>query len=151
MANTSVFNIAKYFLSKSKPGTEQAITHLKLQKLVYYAQGYYAGLIGELLFDENLEAWPHGPVCPALYKEYKAHSYHEIPPEPFSENNIDESVGNFLDAIWQVYGKYSGPELEEMTHQETPWIKARQNFSGKTIAFCDIKIYFKNIIDNVEG
>jgi uncharacterized phage-associated protein len=39
----------------------------KLQKLVYYAQGWTLGLTGRPLFPEPLEAWKKGPVSRALF------------------------------------------------------------------------------------
>ncbi|OQY42717.1 MAG: hypothetical protein B6240_13665 [Desulfobacteraceae bacterium 4572_87] len=50
------------------------ISNLKLQKLVYYAQGFYLALYDEPLFNEPIEAWTHGPVIRELYR-----SYNEIP------------------------------------------------------------------------
>ena len=40
------------------------VDHLKLQKLVYYAQGFHLGNEREPLFNEGLHAWQYGPVCP---------------------------------------------------------------------------------------
>ena len=47
------------------------ITNLKIQKLVYIAYGVYAGVIGEPLFKDSIEAWQHGPVIRDLYFEAK--------------------------------------------------------------------------------
>ena len=40
----------------------EGITHLKLQKLLYYAQGVCLAITGNTLFNEEIQAWQHGPV-----------------------------------------------------------------------------------------
>ena len=56
----SAFDIAKYFLHKAQAATEEdqeLISNLKLQKLVYYAQGLHVAIYGKPLFSEKVEAW----------------------------------------------------------------------------------------------
>jgi len=122
----SVKEVAGYFLVKSEPGTKREITHLKLQKLVYYSQGYYLALNkGEPMFKEKLQAWVHGPVCPMLYYEFRLYDDRAIPPLT-KESLIEDLYKKVLDSVWKVYGKFDGIELERLTHEETPWIKARK-------------------------
>ena len=52
--------------------------NLKLQKLVYYAQAWHLALRDVPLFEEDFEAWVHGPVIPALYQEYKKFGWRPI-------------------------------------------------------------------------
>ncbi|MDR3205074.1 MAG: DUF4065 domain-containing protein [Deltaproteobacteria bacterium] len=72
----TVFNVANYFIVATKCDCEDGLnddvmTHLKLQKLVYYAQGFSMVFNNEPLFDRDIEAWEHGPVCADLYNKYK--------------------------------------------------------------------------------
>ena len=46
--------------------THGNITHSKLQKLLYYCQAWHYTIFNEVLFDERIEAWTHGPVVPSL-------------------------------------------------------------------------------------
>lgn len=55
-----------------------AISNLKLQKLLYYAQGCYLGLEGHPLFDENIIDWTHGPVAEEVYYRYRNNGYTDI-------------------------------------------------------------------------
>lgn len=82
----SVEDIANYFLSKGEKFGKRSITPLKIQKLVYYAQGFYLALFNKPLFNEKIEAWQHGPVCRILYNKYKKYSYHIIS-EPIDCNS----------------------------------------------------------------
>src|SRR4051812_46071325 len=86
MAN--VRDVAKYFLSLSEESSPKAITPLKLQKLVYYAQGYHLrDNKGQSLFPEKILAWDHGPVVHQLWEDYKNYRYFTIPKEPFDNSN----------------------------------------------------------------
>jgi uncharacterized phage-associated protein len=63
---TSVYAVANWFIKKSRE-TQKKITHMKLQKLVYMAYGWYYAYYGEPLFKDDIVAWTHGPVVPSLY------------------------------------------------------------------------------------
>jgi uncharacterized phage-associated protein len=141
-----VIAVAKYFLSLSKPGTDYAITHLKLQKLVYFAQGYFLAIKGRALFQNRLEAWVHGPVSPELYNEYRDFGSKELPPVDAEE--IPSDVRKVLDIVWKTYGAYEGEDLEELTHKQDPWIQARGKLkpwqaSNNVISTSSIKKYFE--------
>ena len=145
-----VFNVVDYFLSKVEEGTDRVITHLKLQKLVYYAQAYYLAFNDKPLFMEKIEAWDHGPVCPAVYSKYRNYSYHNIP-KANSPVKLDQDVQKFLDAVWQVYGEYDGPTLEKLTHQEDPWkntmqLALKSNKKSMEISNNSLKIYFSKVL-----
>lgn len=58
----TVFDVADYILAE-----QGAMATMKLQKLVYYCQGWHLAWDGEPLFDERIEAWASGPVVPALH------------------------------------------------------------------------------------
>lgn len=136
-----ILEVAKAFLTISP------MTQKKLQKLCYYAQGWYAGLTGKKLFDNDLEAWVHGPVCPKLYEKYKIYGYNEIP--KVNTNITNEELKGIVEQIYRIYGKLDGDQLEELTHKETPWLNARNGIeswvpSNETIQFADMEEYFLN-------
>ncbi len=133
-----VNKVAEYFLSKSIPGTECAITHLKLQKLVYYAQAYHLATKKKTLFDDSIEAWVHGPVCRTLYSKYSSYGSREIPAhksikaeEISGDAKKIKEIKEILDTVWDVYGSLSGPQLEYLTHKEEPWKEARKKANVK--------------------
>ncbi|MGR5987198.1 Panacea domain-containing protein [Bacillus sanguinis] len=109
--------VAQYFLSRSTPNTDRSITHLKLQKLAYYAQAWHLALNGidQPLFKDKIEAWVHGPVCPSLYSVFKGAGRFEIQPEEFpeelnsSENkkekrNFRYGLAELWGIRWKVFG-----------------------------------------------
>ncbi|MEM5592298.1 type II toxin-antitoxin system antitoxin SocA domain-containing protein [Niallia circulans] len=105
-----VRNVAKYFLSKSIENTQYAITPLKLQKLLYYAQGIHLrDNNGTPLFDENLLRWDHGPVNRIIYDDYKRYGYFTIPKSPDNaKNDLTKSEIKAIEQAWELYGSWMG-------------------------------------------
>lgn len=124
-----VTNVAKYFISLSEESTPHAITPLKLQKLIYYAQGFFLSENPEPLFEEDLVAWDHGPVNREIYDKYKKYGYFTIPKEQFTNENGDLSdiEKQTINTVWNEYGHLDGKFLEELTHQEDPWVFTDRN------------------------
>ncbi len=142
MAN--VKDVAKYFISLSKESSPYAITPLKLQKLLYYAQGFSLRDNDEALFEEELRAWDHGPVNRAIYDDYKKYGYFTIPSEKFEdkEQTLTPKEIDSIKKVWAEYGHLDGKTLEELTHQEDPWLYTNRNAIIKKQL---IKDYFKEI------
>lgn len=145
-AKYKALDIAKWFLwynNKVIMSDEDAdyISNLKLQKLLYYAQGSFLALKDQLLFGEDLLAWEHGPVVSEVYQEYKKYHSNGIPFEGEYINNIDKADEELLKEVYRVFGKYSAWGLREMTHNETPWKETKRN---EVISVDLIKEYFKN-------
>lgn len=120
-------NIAHYFILKSRK-EDRPITHLKLQKLLYYAQAWSLAIRKQKIFNSDIEAWMHGPVVRSIYNFYKKYGFGNIV-EIIDESSItiDAETQKFLDEVYLVYGKYDGKILEKLTHSEKPWQKARDN------------------------
>lgn len=68
MANCAL-NVAKYIISWCATNGAP-VSNLKLQKILYFAQGEYYQQTGQLLFDDDFLAWRLGPVVRAVYEEY---------------------------------------------------------------------------------
>lgn len=111
--------IGRYFFSRNNE-----LTDIQIQKLTYYAYAWFMiANNGAKLFDEQPQAWVHGPVFRSLYDAMKKKIFYDNEVE---QNNIDINIINFLDIIYNIYSKYSGNELERLTHSESPWKKARE-------------------------
>jgi uncharacterized phage-associated protein len=115
-------DIAKYFIWLANE-TGSYISNLKLQKLVYYSQAWHLALHGQTLFDEDFEAWVHGPVIPGLYHSYKHFGWKPIQEEITLD--LPESTVSYLKEVADEYFACDAYELEQMTHAEAPWQKAR--------------------------
>lgn len=141
-------------LSEQKNDDKWKITHLKLQKLLYFAQGFCLGINKKRLFDEVIEAWRHGPVCPNIYHEYKHKSYHVITSTELCGDieNIrkNKAAFNVIKKTWILLGSLSGTQLEAITHQESPWQYAIQQGNNTEITDKSMYNFFHNIIKNIE-
>ena len=133
------------------------ITPLALQKILYYAQGFYKAFFGKFLFEEDCQAWVHGPVFVNIYEKYKDFKSANILVD------IDYDVGDIivdekkeiLNAVIKYFGYYNGKALEKMSHYETPWINARKGLlptenSNNIIDKKDIKEYFEKVKDRYD-
>lgn len=138
----SVFDVAKWFLAK------KSMTHKKLQKLCYYAQAWYCALYdGTPLFEDEIQAWVHGPVIVSLYPKYAEYRWEMIPKQSFDESIFNEDIINVLEAVYNTYGDFTGDQLESLTHSEDPWKIARGNLKpwetcNKAISCSDMREYY---------
>jgi uncharacterized phage-associated protein len=155
-------SIANYFLDLARASGE-SITPMKLQKLVYYAHGWYAGQMGKPLINEAVEAWQYGPVIPSLYHEFKQFGASvitrkacEFDGSKFQEVSLpeDPSIRKFLENIWGSYGRYTGITLSEMTHAtgspwDTTWNEC-QGMHGADISFDRIQQHFRAVVEKAK-
>ena len=126
------FDVANYFLAQTDEEAGDLISNLKLQKLVYYAQGFHVAMFNmKPLFNEPLEAWTHGPVVVSLYHAYKSFGSGPIPrPKDFDPDVLTSEIRELLDEVYKVYGQYSAWKLRNLTHEE-PWCN---NFTRLTLS-----------------
>ena len=150
MKNYSPGAIANYFLKKSWK-ENHLLTPMQLQKLMYFANGWYMAFYnneGEILplINEPFQAWEYGPVCSSVYHEFKGFGNNVIPKNylmkevRISEDLLDmEIVWNevpakdllsieLLEKIWSRYSSLTAFQLSEMTHlndEKNPWRIAR--------------------------
>jgi uncharacterized phage-associated protein len=144
MTNASA--VARYFLSLSDEEAGDTISNLKLQKLLYYGQGFHLALFGVPMFPDEIQAWTHGPVVPDIYHAYKTYGSNSIPrPENFDPQDISEEVRELLDEVYNVYGQYSAWKLRNMTHSEAPWVEAYAKAPGSVVARDGMREFFKTL------
>lgn len=128
----SAKDVAKWFLAYNREmmneGDAEYISNLKLQKLLYYAQGCFLALRDQALFDDPIVAWKHGPVVENVYHLYKENGANGIVfDEKFDFSKIDDDVETILEEVYDVFGQYSAWKLRNMIHNETPWKSTNQN------------------------
>jgi uncharacterized phage-associated protein len=124
----SVDAVADYILGKIVMDEGDSITNLKLQKIVYYCQAWSLALLNDRLFDEEIEAWVHGPAVMSLYQRFKDYGNKAIDTADTITDpmvDLDEAERLLIDDVWESYGPLSGAQLRNLTHSETPWKNAR--------------------------
>jgi uncharacterized phage-associated protein len=112
--------IANYFTCTIDRESGDSITHLKLQKLMYYAQAWSMVVLGKSLYTEDFQAWTHGPVLPSIWEEDKDFGFDSLPICDCN-SELPQEVIELIEDIKKVYGEKSAKYLEELTHSEEPW------------------------------
>ncbi|MBX3045432.1 MAG: DUF4065 domain-containing protein [Anaerolineales bacterium] len=139
--------VADYFLHRARED-EELISNMKLQKLLYYAQGFHLAMFDVSLFKEEIVRWMHGPVVRDLYFEYNKYGAGSI--EYPAEVNFDMFTNEQLELLGEVhdvYGQFSAWALRNMTHEEPPYEQTRENQVITTALMAD---YFKTQVLNGE-
>ena len=131
------------------------ITNLKLQKLLYYTNAWYMALHKKSLFEEDFQAWIHGPVVPSVYRYFKDCMSRPIIAEKRSAS-LDPEVSSHILDILSEFGGYSVLQLEIMTHREDPWRDARGTLppdqsSTNTISKSSIYKYYSGLANVQEA
>lgn len=139
----SATDVAKYIILKcNKLG--RTISNLKLQKILYFVQAEFLVSQGNPCFRERIEAWDFGPVIPDVYHLYKVYGSASIPRSRDEEycpfNSEDKALA---DEIIEQCSKYSASTLVEITHRQSPWKTAYQQYSGAIISNESIKAFFQ--------
>jgi len=116
---------------------------LKLQKLLYYAQGFHLALFNKPLFDDKIEAWKHGPVVRSVYRVYSQNKASFIKKTKIDQEMYSRSTQLFLNEIWRVYGQFSGWKLRELTHNEPPWKNAFAKGQNTVISHESLRKFFE--------
>lgn len=141
-------------------GGESIIDHLKLQKLCYFADGWWLALRSDTegrLCAQKPQVWKLGPVFAPVYSAFSSYRGDPIREmrgaspfdEPHSvEQGNDSRISKLIDWVWAKYGKFDGVELSDMTHQPgTPWFKIAKAHGFEVPRFTEIpddlnKAYF---------
>ena len=138
-------DIAKKLIYKAQedePNGGERLTNLKLQKLLYYQQGFHLAAFGTPLFEENVESWMYGPVVPCVYDEYAQYGSSVLPEED-SSIMLKEEEEILFNEVYQAYREFSAIGLMNRTHSEQPWIEAVPHDRGTVISCESMSEYFK--------
>jgi uncharacterized phage-associated protein len=149
-------DVANWFISQFDKEAGDVITHLKIQKLLYFSEAWCQVLLERELFSENMEAWAHGPVVRDVFNQFSGSSW-----GPLSATSevieFDEDVRGVLSQVLDAYGNVAAKTLEHLTHQDKPWKDARGTLSpearcSNVIDKASIKDYFnEKYSDEING
>ena len=140
---------------------------MKLQKLCYVAHGWSLAY-GEPLIHDAVEAWKWGPVFRSLYREFREYGSDPIDRRAsvFDGGSLEErqisiydypdsknkKIDEFLESVWDVYGKYSAGQLSDITHRTgTPWHQMFEKMGNQILPFTVIpnpviEEHYKNLL-----
>ena len=122
---------------------DYSVSNLKLQKLLYFVQAEFLVSTNNPCFPEEIEAWNFGPVVPVVYRKYKIYGSSSI---PYVSNGV---IGRISPADQRIIyniidecGWYTAAQLVEISHNQTPWIKAYSPYRNNIISKKSIKDFF---------
>lgn len=145
-------DIADWFLRSVDREAGDSITHLKLQKLVYYAEAWSKTVLDKELFEEDFQAWAHGPVVRSVFDRFNGSGWDALPLPDSEPIEFTEEVEGLLNDVMSIYGQHSAKYLENLTHSEDPWIIARdgkepEEKSDKVIPKESMVEYYKTLLE----
>lgn len=147
----TALDVAAYIVKRFAADVhENDLTQLKLQKLLYYAQGYELADTGKPLFDDAIEAWEYGPVVPNVYNAFAEEEMtgrgviFECPGG--DPDAVPEEARELLDDVLNVRGQFSAGSLVRMTHKEAPWKDAYQAKKRNVIPQDALAKYFEGYL-----
>lgn len=143
-----LFKVVDWFLNNTSE--EDGITHLELQKALYFAQSWNYIFYKNWLFKEECEAWVHGAVYRSVFDEFKSFKYSRLPRLSTNTSLNSEEI-QVLSFVKENYlDIYSAKTLEKICHLEDPYINTRSGLnenarSESIISKKAIAMYYKKI------
>jgi uncharacterized phage-associated protein len=115
------------------------MSHLKLQKMLFYIEAYHLAYFDNSIIDDNFQAWVHGPVSRKIYDSLKDKSilHAELGylkntsssnPNDILKKTLTKDQIDFINETVDELNKFSATQLENMTHSEEPWLAARKGY-----------------------
>lgn len=143
-----LFKVVDWFLNNNS--AEEGLTHLALQKLLYFVQAWNYVFNGNWIFTEDCEAWVHGAVYRIVFDEFKVFKYSRLPKLNTASSLSKEEI-EVLEFVKKNYlDIYSAKTLEKICHLEDPFAGTRgiidENArSNNVISKNSIAKYYKKI------
>lgn len=141
-------DVANFFIDLAKSDPYNDMTNIRVNKMLFFAQGWSLVRRGMPLFEEELCAWPYGPVAPSVYRAFQPCGNQKIvdfsgefTPEKFESDEIE-----LLLDVSREYDKYSTTKLVNMTHEKgSPWHQVYKEHESKIISKSSIREYFETL------
>ncbi len=137
--------VAKWFIDRAALDVKNGgdyLTQLKLQKLLYYAKGFFYVFQNDSLFEERFKAQKYGPVLQSVANVVSKYKRDPIKSEFADINDIENPViTNILEFVYNNVSRvYDVSKLIDCTHKELPW---RSTQEKRVIKEDLIEKYFK--------
>lgn len=121
MGNHGVLQIAEYIIAYAKT-TNQGISNLKLQKILYFVQAQFLVSFEKPCFVEPIEAWDFGPVVSEAYHKYKIYGSGNIYEGDLNSiTNLQDREIKLIRAVVDRCANFSATQLVNITHRQDPW------------------------------
>jgi len=131
-------NYIVWYANKTYPNIP--LTHLKLQKLIYYFCVLYAREKNHIPFNEKINKWQFGPVVSSVYDEFKVYGANpiknpstgmvlikkedgsfQLDTTEFNVENYPEDIKNLMNSIVDKLIDTEPFTLVDRTHEDDGW------------------------------
>jgi uncharacterized phage-associated protein len=127
-------DVAKFIVRESYSRKEE-ITHLKLQKLLFFAWADYFKATKKRLFDDEFRAWKLGPVVPPVYDRFRVYMATPIVPlSIWDKEDIAADDANIIRKTMDQKKSMTPGQMVQSTH-EGPWKGVFRDGSREEIPF----------------
>lgn len=143
-------HVANAFLKKDFSDNKASITPLKMQKLIFFLNGWHLAITGEPAIETEFRAWKYGPVEEQLYHDLKGYRGNPITAYLSDSDGRSRTIADsqkmfydILNMVWDKYSGFSAIQLSALTHEPgTPWDQVYNHTSTPTISNKITKKYF---------
>lgn len=161
MSAYNALDVADYIVHYCNT-TGKKISHLQLQKILYYSEAKYL-VNNSNLFAEDISKWRLGPVVESVYHEYKTFGSANIGYVPqrlsfnadgtfevtsFNPNVLKDDDKKQIEGIVDKYITKNAFTLVRATHEHYPWkkdvTKINDGIQGLTYDKVELRDFFKS-------
>ena len=123
---------------------DRLISNLKLQKLLYFVQAQFFIEYGKPCFGNKIEAWSFGPVVPDVYHTYKIYGSLDITKleDGINIDDISDEHKETINSVSETFSDTPVYEMVDITHHQTPWMRAKRNQFSNEITNESIQQFF---------
>ena len=133
----------------------EGLTNMKVQKLLYFAQGIYFTFKNKKLFNDKIMAWDHGPVVKKVYEQFKTYGKEYIilnndskfDSKILEKIELDSETREILIDVFDCLNKYTAWQLRNISHDKNgPWYRIFNKNKYREIPLDDFFVsYFQNM------
>lgn len=134
-APTTAAAVANEFLALASVETSfPKIDQMKLQKLLFYAHAWHLAFGRGPLFENDIEAWPWGPVVRDVYVQTREYGRGPVTSKLWEfgkqdgefdvivPDGVPHDVKPFVRSVWDTLKGFTGIQLSNSTHAPgEPW------------------------------
>lgn len=143
-----VLRVANFVIDTAKDEKKE-LTNLKLQKILFFLQGFYLHTYDKRLIDGSFSKWQYGPVEKDAYNyfkfsgsaqliddafEFSTDSFKITPIPPISEKDFDSDAFIELKNVLESLLNIPTWRLVELTHKDKSWADYREEIGSYSAA-----------------
>lgn len=130
----------------------EALTQMKLMKLLYFIQGTSLVYLNERFFPQDVVACKYGPAVEKVHNKYRSkreivNTINEEDVKDYKKINTSPKHAEILLSVYDTFGNKSACDLMKIISKQSPWINTDQ---GEAISDAEMINFFKTIVE-IEG